>query len=489
MVTSHIIPHEENVINIPQAELKWSSVTLQEIIERDARLEARIYDIEGKNAREILKKCKWKIVNLWSKDGLISSAYYPTRFKRIYVSKAHGLPFLLPSQLTEIYPKPTKYISEKTNVDINLIKLRRGSLLITRSGTVGQCTIVNKTLNDMIFSDDVIRVTCKEHEDLGYVYAFLKTKIGQLLIVTNNYGSVINHIEPNHLGNIPIPNPEKAIKEKVHNKVMMSFQLRDESNELLDIAERLLIEELRLPPLDNFKISYFNTSVGSRNFSAPLNQLDNRLDASYHLPLINAIKDHLKKFAEKVISLGDTQIVNQIILPGRFKRTYVEEGQGVVFFGGKQIYELDPSNKKYLSLSHHERRIIKELLIRENMILVTCSGTIGKVTIAPKHWENWTINQHVLRIIPKDETWAGYLYTWLNSDYGNALIKRFTYGAVVDEIDDKQMAQVVVPILKDPAKQKQINDLVLEANKKRYEAYLLEQEAIRIVNEEVIHNQ
>ena len=30
---------------------------------------------------------------------------------------------------------------------------------------------------------------------------------------------------------------------------------------------------------------------------------------------------------------------------------YVEEGYGKVFIGGKQLYELDPSNKKYLSIN------------------------------------------------------------------------------------------------------------------------------------------
>ena len=34
--------------------------------------------------------------------------------------------------------------------------------------------------------------------------------------------------------------------------------------------------------------------------------------------------------------------------------------------------------------------------------------------------------------------------------------------------------------------QQQINSLALEANVKRYEAYKLEQEALRIMNEEVI---
>lgn len=100
----------------------------------------------------------------------------------------------------------------------------------------------------------------------------------------------------------------------------------------------------------------------------------------------------------------------------------------------KQLGELNPSNIKYLSIDQHNERISNQLFLKQNMIAVTCSGTIGKVNIIPKHWENWTLNQHVMRIILASNSIAGYIYCWLNSDYGYELITRHTYGAVVDEL-------------------------------------------------------
>ena len=174
-------------------------------------------------------------------------------------------------------------------------------------------------------------------------------------------------------------------------------------------------------------------------------------------------------------------------MPGRFKRVYVEEGNGVVFFGGKQLYELDPSNKKYLSLKQHRDRIKDELTLRENMTLITCSGTIAKVTITPQHWDGWTANQHIIRVVPINDEIAGYLYAWLSSDYAYPLIIRYTYGAVVDEINDNQVSEIVVPLLHDKNTQREINDTVLEANRKRTEAYKLEQEALHVLDEKVIY--
>ena len=191
----------------------------------------------------------------------------------------------------------------------------------------------------------------------------------------------------------------------------------------------------------------------------------------------------MQKNSAGLVELGDKKISEKIILPGRFKRIYVEEGHGKIFIGGKQIYELDPSNKKFLSASHHEN--LDEISIKQNTILITRSGTIGKVVLVPKHWENWIASEHLIRIIPSDEKIAGYLKIFLSTDYGRELIVRNTYGAVVDEIDDKQVKKIPVPILKNKSAQEEINLLALRANEKRFLAYEAEREALKIFAEEI----
>ncbi len=133
-------------ITPPEDTVKWSSVSLSEVLARGSRLEASVFDIKGKQARETLTLCRWEVVNLWSEEGLLDSAWYPARFKRIYVEKG-GVPFFLPSQLNEVYPKPSKFISEKTSTNFEIIKVKENQLLLTRSGTIGNCTIVSARAN------------------------------------------------------------------------------------------------------------------------------------------------------------------------------------------------------------------------------------------------------------------------------------------------------------------------------------------------------
>lgn len=73
--------------------------------------------------------------------------------------------------------------------------------------------------------------------------------------------------------------------------------------------------------------------------------------------------------------------------------------------------------------------------------MITCSGTIGKVALVGKHWEEWTASQHIIRVVPADKDVAGYISVFLASDYGYPLITHYTYGSVVDEIDDRRTAQ------------------------------------------------
>lgn len=487
MVNSNLA-YQDIEIEIPQIKdepVKWCSVSLSDVIARGKRLEASVFDVEAIQALALINNGKYKTVPLYGDKGIVNKAHYGSRLKRNYVTPEHenSIGFISSSEMLDIYPRPVKFMVDGEKV--HDLHVKEGTVLLSRSGTIGNVTFVNKTLSKFLVSEHAIRLECTYNS--GYVYTFLKTKIGKKLVCSNIYGAVIQQIEPAHLTMVPVPDAPKEIKERIHNLIVESFKLRDESNELIDQATALLIDELKLPSISEFKQNNIKNSANVNAFSVKLSNLAGRVDASYHLPIVDAIVNHLRKYAEEVTTVGDERISSDIILPGRFKRVYVDEGFGRVFIGGKQLWELDPTNKKYLSNSKHNTRIIKELEISENTTLITRSGTIGKVTMVPKHWEHWVTSEHIIRVVPSSSEIAGYLNVFLASDYGNVLIKRFTYGSVVDEIDDNHVSQIAIPLLKNKDVQKQINNLALEANQKRYEAFLLEQQALEIMDNEVIY--
>lgn len=472
-------------IVIDEAPVKWCGVSLSEVIEKGKRLEASVYDVESKQAYTRIKNGIYPTVDLIGLDSPVKKAHYGGCLKRNYVEKnsENSVGFIGSSEMLDISPQPIKFMVDDERV--SNLHVKRGTVLISRSGTIGNMSYVNKTLEKFLISEHAMRLECNSYP--GYVYAYLKTKTGQALIRSNIYGSVIQQIEPEHLASVPIPDAPNMLKSRIDELVSKSYSLRDESNALIDEATKLLIDELQLPAIEDFDVGYFKKDAQVDTFSIKLSDMEYRLDASYHVPIVNAITEHLAKFSEEVTTIADKRISKDIILPGRFKRVYVEEGQGRIFIGGKQLWELDPCNKKYLSLSQHGERIEKQLELHENMTLITCSGTIGKVALVGKHWENWAANQHIIRIVPADDSIAGYLNIFLASVYGYHLITRHTYGAVIDEIDDTHVSKIPIPLLKNHDVQIKINALALEANEKRYEAYKLEQKALEIMDKEIIY--
>lgn len=473
---------QEAFIDLSEDALDWSSVPLSEILSGGFRLEASYFKIEGKHARDVVNQCKWAKQPLSGSNGF-GYAYHRPRFRRIFVGST-GIPIYQPSQINEIYPKPELFISELTDTDIEKLRVKENQILLTCSGTIGNVTLVTKTLNNLVFSHDVIRINVNKHNDIGYIYAFLKTKIGRTLITTNNYGAVVQHIEPIHLGNILVPNPDEYIKEQIGNKILSSFQLRDESNELVDQAQDLLINELKLPPIE--EAGSLSDSV--RSYEVKLSALNERFDGSYHVPVIKSILQSLMDTALEVTTISDSRVSERIVLPSHFKRIYSSKGYGIPLIGGRQIYELD-AGEKYLALSHYSEKLKNEILIKENMILISAKGTVGKVILVPKHWDGWAISSNVISVLPSSSDIAGYLYVFLSSPYGRELIKRNIYGAVVDIIEPCHVAQVQIPILTRHDVQERINNLALEANQKRYKAYVLKQEALKLINDLVIYAQ
>ena len=148
---------------------------------------------------------------------------------------------------------------------------------------------------------------------------------------------------------------------------------------------------------------------------------------------------------------------------------------------------MDPKTEKFLSKAIHKLRYEKELKVTENTILVTDRGTIGTVALVPKHWNNYAVSQNVLKLVPANNDIAGYIYVFLSSEFGRILIRRQTYGSVVDMIDNHSLEMVEFPLLRNQVVQKQINEFALQANEKRYQAYLLEQKALKVLDDKVIY--
>ncbi len=414
--------------------------------------------------------------SLGGASGLVS-VVHPPRQKQQFVD-TNGIPFFQPSQICDIDPIPAKLLS-KASIPSHL-RVSKNQILLTRSGTIGDASFVGETLDKCVFSDDLLRLNTTDSSPVGpgYIYAFLKSKRGKQAVVSHSYGAVIQHIEPEHLASVDVPIADPSIADPINEAILKSFVLHDESNDLMALARKKLLESLGLPSIDELRkkrAGEFSQNFGVVNFEV---SLGDRMDASHYVPISTVIEQLLPKHAPEVSTIGDARISSKIILPGQFKRIYVEEEFGVPFIGGGEIGNLDPRTGKNLSRKEHKARIEKELTIKESQVLLTRAGTIGRCNIAPRHWDGWAASEHMIRIQPTSPSMAGYIYAWLSTEYGRELVRRFTYGAVIDVIEADHVAQVHIPLLAEH-EIREIGSLVLDANEKRHQAFLLEEQAIK----------
>jgi len=474
--------YDQNTL-FDEAELNWCQVSLSDIISRGVRLEASVYGIDGRKARASVENCRFEKKTLTGKNG-IAVAYTCPRFKRNWVEKSE-FPIYQPSSILELYPKPDGYIAKNTGTNIESLRVQNNQVLITCSGTIGKVTLVSKTLGKKIFSHDLLRVTCNNEDDAGYLYCYIKSDVGNKLLTTNHYGAVVSHIEASHLNEIPIPYPDMPIRKNISNLISKSFFLRDRANEYWEKSLSVLYSALHLADISKFKSENINSALNS--FTVKLSKLNGRLDASFHDCFGDIILKQIKKYAS-ITTLGDSQLSEEIFLPERYRRVYVSKGHGTKMFGIKQITTLDPFTEKYLALGCINSSLRKKLLLKPGMILISRSGTIGNMCIVPPHWKGWIASEDLIRIKAKSE-YEGYVYCFLFSDYGQELIKRFSFGSVQDHIDCDQVSNFPVPILYDVEKMEEINQLVMKCNNLRAESYQVEQEAIKVFNNNVIKSE
>lgn len=442
------------------------------VFEGEKRLDASFYATDVIASKVLMTKLAENGIQLDRIEDLSEKIFWPGRFKRRYVSKKEGEPFLMPSEVIMFLPKPKKFIADYPKE----VSIKENWILITRSGSVGRCLITSKPLKRYVLSDDLIRIVPKDETNVGYLYAYLNTWIGQAFLIKDQYGSTVKHIEPHHVANILIPRiPE--LEEEINQKILEAHRLREEAQELLLKAEEMLYSELGLPEISEEDVEYLGGEEGKivKSFEIKASELNLRLDASYHLPIIRQIEKNLGEINMDVQLLGNKI---SIFIPPRFKRPYVKKYED----GVRYIRPSDLPLIKYFESRYLARRFKNCDLyrLREGEILVVTDGTIGWASIVTPLIAGWYGSNNFARIVPTEDLDRGYLLAYLLSPYGQYQLKREIFGGVIDHLTEDHIRQIKI-LLPSERMQTRIGKVVIEAYIKKDKANQIEEEAIKLL--------
>ena len=143
---------------------------------------------------------------------------------------------------------------------------------------------------------------------------------------------------------------------------------------------------------------------------------------------------------------GWTRLVDvaRIWQPSRLKGIQVSREFGTPFLAATQVYDLRPVPRKWLSLDrttdHAER------FVEEGTILLTCSGNVGRATLAHSTISGTLISHDFLRLKAIEEDWWGWIYAYLRAPTVREMMKAAQYGHIIKHLEVHHLEDL--PILR-----------------------------------------
>ncbi len=209
--------------------------SFKESFEATGRLDSEYYQPKYD---EILKKIKsykggWDYIGniiTWKKGIEVGSEAYQEK----------GKGFLRVSDFSKFgIENISKKISNELYEELkNDFKPQIGDILFTKDGTIGLSYVVKENI-EAIVSGAFLRLTLQEKyknfskETLSLIFNSI---ISKMQVEQLSGGAIIAHLKPSDFEKFVIPLIDNTIQEKIEQKIKKSFQLKQQSKQLLNLA-------------------------------------------------------------------------------------------------------------------------------------------------------------------------------------------------------------------------------------------------------------
>ena len=431
------------------------------------RFDASFHLSEGQSVKHAIKHSPYKTLSI---NDVTSRIFYGGRARRVYVSKrANGIPFLSSSDILQADLENVKLASRKFTPGIEDMKLQKGWTLISRSGTIGNCAFATAKHAQKLASEHVIRLVPNNILRQGMLFAYLASKYGHSLLTQGTFGAVIQHIEPDFIGSLPIPYFPDDFQEKIDGMIQESARLREEANDALNKA------------VSYFDSLYKISNTLTKNFSLSLKSLGLGF-AAYNNNI--EVDNFIAQYIDKSFQLKDK--TTRIFAPPLFKHIYLSKDNGYPFMTGSELTQFNM--RYYRWLSPRGVKDINDYVVKKGTLLLYKSGTtdggiLGNVFIADKKLDGCCLSDHVIRIIFEDVNLAYWTFAFLKSKGAVKMLVRLATGTMIPFITPDRLSEIPIPLPND--NYEKIVSLVERFIDLQSKSKKLEDEAITMVEQEI----
>ena len=414
----------------------------------------------------------------------VFTVYIQTPILQYVAPFAHSLPYLTTSELGEYQCGESSHVSLLSDPRLIEWRIKRNTVVLSRSGRVGEAYWVDKKLADALVGDS-FRIVPRNKEDAFFLYALLASPYARNYVSGITYGSVVNHASVEQVRSLPVPDISVHNRAQISDLVRKAVLARESAYDLLQAADEAMLWANALGVLGSLKLVTFDPLGQPACFPVDAKKVQEangdgselRLDAHFYNPTAQQALVDIRNCGSEVKTVAD--VTERAFFCNRFTRTFVDKEHGIPYLAGKNIVQVRPTDIAYLSRS--QTIDLDQYRLRKGWILMTCSGTIARTCLVWKNFEEFVGTHDLIRIVPNASRMdGGYLYSFLSSDYGTAQVLRYRHGSVIDHVTPEQVQRVLVPC-PPPKQQTAIGDKVREAYENRAEAIRLEDEAQAIL--------
>ena len=452
--------------------MKVSTINIKDVQSARLRTDASYHLSEGQAVQRDIASSPYPLMRI--KD-VSNDIFIGNRAKRVYVSSAeHGIPFLSSSDILKGDLEHVKLASKKYTPEIERMLLHKGWTLISRSGTIGNCAFANAKHAQKLASEDVIRLVPNNILRGGLVYAYLASKYGHSLLTQGTFGAVIQHIEPEFVGSLPIPQFPDSFQKEVDDLMQESARLREEAMDALEEAKELIA---------NFcKIEYESICI-EKSLSTSIKNVRSTLNTRFDPTIyINKGVHWVKSTQRQSVCIGELNI--KMWYPGIFKRAYVKDG--LPYMKGSSVFDVNPF-KTCDHLSKARTPKLDDLWLKEGMLLITCAGACGLIKMITKEYEDKGAigSPDIIRLVSNDSLFTSeYLFAYLQLPPIYDYMQSLKYGSVIERFDIENIK--TIPIIRPTEELSQtVTEIVKSYMDKTFRAFNCEEQAISMVEQEI----
>ena len=454
-------------------------------LEREGRrLDCGPYLSGAMEAKVLLERLPVPRADLCSlTHGHEGGVYNGPQFARNYVSEsAHGVPFLSSSTMLHADFTHADLLkkSDATSPRLAHLRIEEGTTLVSCSGTIGRMAYAHPEMSGMWSSQHAIKIVPDPARVRpGYLYAFLNGRFGLPLVTGGTFGAIVQHIEPQHVAQIPVPLAPDDVQEEAHRLVTEAAAMRTTASAKLRAVIREIEEAAGLPPIPR-RSGAVSPDTSLVKASALGGRMDGLFHSSYHRSVLEPL---LALPAARRTTVGE--LAERVFRPPMFKKIIVKERHfGLPFFSTASILRSDPDTDAILS-----KRVkgIEDLIVNELTVLVPAdgqlNGIIGHPVLPIGDVVGGTVNNHAIRLFCSSEVNAGYLFACLSSEYSRRQLKARAYGSsvpAISEVGYAGISGVVLPRL-DDLRMRRLGRRAFAVRTARHDAIGREREARALV--------